>query len=176
MINQFIQALKFSAEKHTKQRRKDADESPYINHPISLVDVLVNEGGVMNYNVLCAALLHDTIEDTETSKEELLEKFGELITSIVLEVTDDKSLPKQVRKLKQIEHAAHSSHEAKLVKLADKICNLRDVLASPPSNWDQQQKKEYFSWAENVVSGVRGTNLKLEKIFDSLIKRSDSFG
>jgi len=106
----------------------------------------------------------------------LLEKFGEPITSIVLEVTDDKSLPKQVRKLKQIEHAAHSSHEAKLVKLADKICNLRDVLASPPSNWDQQQKKEYFSWAENVVSGVRGTNLKLEKIFDSLIKRSDSFG
>lgn len=171
MLNQFIEALKFSAEKHTKQRRKDTDASPYINHPISLVDVLVNEGGVMNWDVLCAALLHDTIEDTETSKEELLDKFGASITAIVLEVTDDKSLPKQERKLKQIEHAAHSSYEAKLVKLADKICNLRDILSSPPSNWDQKRKQEYFAWAANVVSGIRGTNSKLEEIFDDLISK-----
>ena len=170
-INQFVSALSFSAAKHRDQRRKDVEASPYINHPIALVDVLVNEGGVLNWDVLCAALLHDTIEDTQTTVEELTNAFGPHVASIVMEVTDDKSLPKQERKLQQIAHAARSTHEAKLVKLADKICNLRDILHSPPSGWDAQRKQEYFSWAEKVVAGVRGTNAKLEKIFDDLVRQ-----
>ena len=164
----FLKALVFAADKHKNQRRKDADASPYINHPIALANILVNEGGVTDINVLCGAILHDTIEDTETTKEELIQQFGEKITSIVLDVTDDKTLLKAERKLKQIEHASHASHEAKLVKLADKISNLRDILSSPPRDWSEDRKKEYFDWAGKVVDQIRGTNSKLENIFDSL--------
>lgn len=171
MINQFVSALAFSATKHRDQRRKDVGASPYINHPIALVDVLVNEGGILNWDVLCAALLHDTIEDTQTTAEELTKAFGKNVASIVLEVTDDKALPKEERKLQQIAHAAHSSHEAKLVKLADKICNLRDILASPPSGWDVKRKQAYFEWAAAVVAGIRGSNSKLEKVFDVLLEK-----
>jgi len=171
MINQFVTALTFSAGKHRDQRRKDVEASPYINHPIALVDVLVNEGGILNWDVLCAALLHDTIEDTQTTAEELTNAFGKNVSSIVLEVTDDKALPKEERKLQQIAHAPHSSHEAKLVKLSDKICNLRDILASPPSGWDVKRKQAYFEWAAQVVSGIRGSNSKLEKVFDALLEK-----
>ena len=124
-----LRAAAFAAEKHKNQRRKDAEASPYINHPIALANVLATEGGVVDPDVLCAALLHDTIEDTETTAEELRRAFGESVTAIVLEVTDDKSLPKAERKRLQIEHAKHASPQAKLVKLADKICNMESRLA-----------------------------------------------
>ncbi|CAN6135320.1 HD/PDEase domain [Methylophilaceae bacterium] len=177
MTNLFIKAVAFAADKHRNQRRKDLEASPYINHPIALSNVLANEGGIVNTDVLCAAVLHDTIEDTETTEQELIDLFGAKITSIVMEVTDDKSLSKEVRKQMQIEHAAHISKEAKMVKLADKICNLRDILASPPSNWTDERKFEYFQWAENVVSGLRGTNIGMERIFDELLVRgTECFG
>ena len=172
MANNFIRAVAFAAEKHRDQRRKDADASPYINHPIALANVLANEGDIANEDVLIAALLHDTIEDTQTSEEELKKEFGSKIASIVIEVTDDKSLPKAERKLQQIEHASHSSIEAKLVKLADKICNLRDMLCSPPKDWPLERRQEYFAWAMAVVAGLRGTNSKLEKIFDDLMAKA----
>ncbi len=165
-----LMALAFAAEKHKNQRRKDAEASPYINHPIALANVLAVEGGIVNNDVLCAAILHDTIEDTDTTEQELREKFGRKVTGIVLEVTDDKNLPKDIRKQLQIDHAAHASHEAKLVKLADKICNLRDILASPPKDWSLQRKKEYFKRADDVVAGLRGSNAKLEKIFTGLLE------
>lgn len=164
----FIRAAAFAAEKHRNQRRKDAQASPYINHPIALVNVLANEGGVYDLTVLCAALLHDTIEDTETTECELREQFGDRVTSIVLEVTDDKTLDKDVRKRLQIEHAPHLSREAKLVKLADKICNLRDMLAAPPAGWSAERKLEYFNWAAQVVAGLRGVNDRLEAVFENL--------
>ena len=128
-------ALAFAADKHKNQRRKDADASPYINHPIALANLLLNEAGVEDQRVLIAAILHDTIEDTDTTEQELVKHFGKDVADIVLEVTDDKALPKAERKRLQIEHAAHISRRAKLVKLADKICNLRDITASPPAGW-----------------------------------------
>ena len=169
MSNEIIQAVAFAANKHRNQRRKDVDASPYINHPIALAQVLSSEGDVVDLNIICAALLHDTIEDTETTADELREAFGEKITSIVLEVTDDKSLAKEARKQAQVDHASHISSEAKTVKLADKICNLRDILSSPPAGWSIERKREYFQWAARVVAGVRGTNVKLEAIFDELL-------
>ena len=168
VIPLLFKALAFSAKKHTKQRRKDLDQSPYINHPIALANIL-SKRGIVDENVLCAAILHDTIEDTETTEKELVEEFGKKITSIVLEVTDDKNLEKSVRKQKQIEHAATISHEAKLVKLADKIANLTDILDSPPSDWSMERKNEYFQWAKAVVNNLRGTHSSLEKDFDSLV-------
>ena len=161
-----FQALAFAADKHRDQRRKDAGASPYINHPIALANILVNEGGVTDYVVLCAAILHDTIEDTETTYEELLVAFGQEIADVVQEVTDDKSLDKAERKLLQIEHAAHASPRAKLVKLADKTCNLRDITTTPPADWSDQRRREYFDWAKKVVAGVRGSNAALEAAFD----------
>lgn len=169
-----LKAVQFAAEKHRDQRRKDADASPYINHPIALANVLANEGSVTDAEVLCAALLHDTIEDTETSAEELRMQFGETITSIVLEVTDDKSLPKAERKRLQVEHAPHASPMAKQVKLADKICNLRDILASPPTDWPIERKQDYFDWAARVVAGARDAHPGLAGVFDQLYARKPS--
>ena len=161
-----LKALAFAARKHRDQRRKDARASPYINHPIALADVLVNEAGVSDVEVLCAALLHDTIEDTETTPEELEREFGREIADIVIELTDNKMLKKRTRMRMQIAHAASASREAKLVKLADKICNLRDVTARPPASWDLERRREYFDWAKTVVDRLRGADPRLEAAFD----------
>jgi guanosine-3',5'-bis(diphosphate) 3'-pyrophosphohydrolase len=159
-------ALAFAADKHRAQRRKDKEASPYINHPIALADVLVNEGGIDDMVALSAAVLHDTIEDTETTYEELQQRFGKEVADVVLEVTDDKSLPKAERKKRQETHAPHLSQRAKLVKLADKICNLRDIVTNPPADWPLERKQEYYEWAKRVIDGLRGAHAGLERIFD----------
>ncbi|MDH0899002.1 HD domain-containing protein [Comamonas aquatica] len=171
----FVKAVSFAADKHRNQRRKDAEASPYINHPIALANVLANEGGVDDVAVLCAAVLHDTIEDTEKTPEELQAIFGPKVASVVMEVTDDKSLEKSVRKQRQVEHAPHMSREAKLVKLADKISNLRDILASPPADWSAERKQAYFEWAARLVAGLRGVHPGLESVFDGLYARRTEF-
>ncbi len=169
-MKQLIAAIAFAADKHRNQRRKDADASPYINHPIALANVLANEGGVEDERALMAAILHDTIEDTQTTEQELVKLFGQEVSNIVQEVTDDKSLPKAERKRLQIEHAPTLSRRAKLVKIADKICNLRDIASQPPANWSSERKQEYFDWAKAVVDGLRGTHPELERIFDEAWK------
>jgi guanosine-3',5'-bis(diphosphate) 3'-pyrophosphohydrolase len=171
-----LKTLAFAARKHRHQRRKDARSLPYINHPIALANMLYSEGGVSDINVLCAAILHDTLEDTSATRPELAEHFGEKICHIVIEVTDDKHLSKRERKRLQIEHAAQLSREAKLVKLADKICNLRDVLASPPVGWSRSRKREYFDWAKQVVDQMRGTHTDLERIFDEVYAQKPAPG
>ena len=166
-----VDALAFAADKHRRQRRKDAEASPYINHPIALARVLSVEAGLSDATLLAAAVLHDTLEDTETAYEELKERFGEPVAAVVLEVSDDKSLPKEERKRLQVEHAAHISRRAKLVKLADKICNVRDVAANPPQDWPLARRREYFDWAKTVVRRMRGTHAKLERLFDEAYRR-----
>ena len=161
-----LHALEFASLKHRDQRRKDADASPYINHPIALATLLTREGVVEDI-VLAAAILHDTLEDTQTTPAELREHFGERVAGIVAEVTDDKNLLKVERKRLQIEHAATISREAKLVKLADKICNLRDVAEHPPAKWDLARRRDYFEWAKRVVDGLRGIHPRLEAAFDA---------
>lgn len=165
-VELLIKAADFAAHKHRRQRRKDAEASPYINHPLALARVLKLEAGVGDVQVLVAAILHDTVEDTETTVEELAEVFGSAIASIVAEVTDDKRLPKPERKRLQVERAPTSSPQAKLVKLADKICNLRDVLDAPPAHWPLERRRGYFEWAKAVIDGLRGTHPVLERLFD----------
>jgi len=166
-----LKALAFAAHKHRDQRRKDRAASPYINHPIALANVLVREGRISDIDVLCAALLHDTVEDTATTPMELRKAFGAKIARIVAEVTDDKSLSKAKRKSLQVQHARHISPEAKLVKLADKICNVRDVARRPPATWDKTRQREYFDWAKRVTDRMRGTNSRLEAAFDAAYAR-----
>ena len=166
-----LKALAFAAHKHRDQRRKDVEASPYINHPIALGNILCNEGHVTDIDVICAALLHDTIEDTDTTAADLEQEFGSEICQIVLSVTDDKSLPPQERKRLQIEHAAQSSDQAKLVKLADKISNVRDIASSPPPSWDLQRRQKYFDWARQVVDQIRGIHPQLEAAFDEAYRQ-----
>lgn len=171
-LAKFIEAASFAAKRHRQQKRKGADGEPYINHPLEVANLLANVGKVEDTEVLIAALLHDTIEDTGTTKEEIARMFGENVSKMVLEVTDDKSLPKPARKQRQIEHAPHLSPGAKLIKLGDKISNITDILNNPPHDWTLERKCEYIAWGENVVAGLRGANAKLEKHFDEIAEKA----
>lgn len=166
-----FKAIHFAADKHRGQGRKDANNTPYINHPIALANLLTNHAGISDVNVIAAAILHDTVEDTDATVDDIEELFGMTVRDIVIEVTDDKSLPSPERKRLQIEHAGKLSHEAKLVKLADKISNLQDIINSPPVRWSLERKREYFDWAKAVIDQLRGTNAKLEALFDEVYQQ-----
>ena len=166
-----LEAVKFAADKHRDQRRKGAHQPPYINHPIEVCEQLVRIGKVDDLNILLAAVLHDTVEDTETTPEEIESRFGRRVREIVAEVTDDKTLPKAARKEKQVEHAPHLSVEAKHVKLSDKISNIREIGDDPPADWSKERKLEYFAWGERVAdAGLRGINQDLENLFDETVR------
>jgi guanosine-3',5'-bis(diphosphate) 3'-pyrophosphohydrolase len=170
-LDLILEAAAFAADRHRMQRRKDADASPYINHPLALAHILSREGKVSDPVVLCAALLHDTVEDTETTLEELEGRFGAEVAATVAEVTNDESLPKAEQKRLQVAKAASKSRAAKLVKLADKISNLRDLAATPPAGWDRDRRLEYHRWSRDVVAGLRGVNPALERAFDEAYDR-----
>lgn len=161
-----LKALSFAAYKHRHQRRKGARQIPYINHPIALADLLVRTAEIRDPKTIAVALLHDTVEDTCTTPDELKAEFGSTISNLVAELTDDKSLPDEERKRRQVEHASSLSPRARLVKLADKTCNLRDVVQDPPAKWTLKRKQQYFDWAKSVIDKIRGTNAKLENAFD----------
>jgi len=161
----FFSALRFCAQRHCHQTRKDAERTPYFNHPVEVAELIWRVGGVHDLTILSAALLHDIIEDTVTEPAEIRELFGDEVLSLVLEVSDDKTLPKDKRKELQVIHAPGLSHGAKLIKLADKICNARDVIFSPPSGWQIERRREYLDWAERVVRGMGKVNARLEEQF-----------
>ena len=170
-VRSIVDAAAFAADRHRTQRRKDVDATPYINHPLTLAHVLIAEGGVHDVKTIVAAILHDTLEDTQRTADELVQRFGRKVASVVQEVTDDKTLDKKARKDLQVEHAPHLSRRARAVKLADKICNLRDVAESPPKGWDLARRQQYFDWAKRVVDGLRGPHEKLERAFDEAYAR-----
>ncbi|HEX4199306.1 MAG TPA: HD domain-containing protein [Caulobacteraceae bacterium] len=161
------EAYDFAATKHIDQRRKGAAAEPYMNHLAEVAALVAIGSGGADAELVIAAVLHDTVEDTDTTPAELAERFGPRVAGLVAEVTDDKSLPKAERKRRQVEHAAHASQAAKLIKLADKTSNLRALLASPPADWGPERKAEYVDWAGRVVAGCRGANPWLESQFDA---------
>lgn len=164
-----LKAACFAARHHRHQRRKGQSEIPYVNHVLEVSEQIIRIGKYEEINVLLAAILHDTIEDTEATPEDIEQLFGVEVRNLVLEVTDDKSLPKAVRKQKQVEHAPNLSFGAKHIKLSDKISNIREISANPPSEWSKERKLEYIAWGERVVAGLRGTNEHLEKLFDQVV-------
>jgi (p)ppGpp synthase/HD superfamily hydrolase len=167
-----LRALEFAARKHRDQRRKGEGAAPYINHPIAVAAVLAGTGGIDDAVTLVAALLHDTVEDTETTLEELEGEFGAEVRDVVDEVTDDKDLAKSERKRLQVEHTPSASRRAKEVKLGDKICNIRDLVHAPPRGWSLQRKVDYLDWTEQVLAGCRGTNDALERLYDQELARA----
>ncbi|GIU81205.1 MAG: bifunctional (p)ppGpp synthetase/guanosine-3',5'-bis(diphosphate) 3'-pyrophosphohydrolase [Acidobacteria bacterium] len=170
-LEKLISAVAFAARKHKNQKRKDEVE-PYINHPLEVAEILVKIGGVKDENILIAAILHDTIEDTDTTEEEIRRLFGQKVCDYVKEVTDDKGLPKELRKKLQIEKASKLSVGAKQIKIADKTSNLCAIIESPPKNWTLETKIEYVNWAKQVVDEMRGVNESLEKYFDEIYEKA----
>jgi guanosine-3',5'-bis(diphosphate) 3'-pyrophosphohydrolase len=166
-----LKAIEFASRKHSSQRRKDEEASPYINHPIAVAHLLADTGDVTDLVTLIAAVLHDTIEDTETTPDELEQLFGQTVRKVVQEVTDDKSLDKAVRKELQVDHAPRLSRRAKEVKLADKIANVQDVTNAPPAGWDLTRRIQYLDWTEKVVAGCRGANASLERLYDEVLEK-----
>jgi guanosine-3',5'-bis(diphosphate) 3'-pyrophosphohydrolase len=168
-FGKILKALQFAARKHRDQRRKGSQHVPYINHPIDVTEILWRVGKVRDVVTLLGALLHDTIEDTATTPDEIREQFGEEVLSVVLEVTDDKSLPKAERKRLQVVSAPHKSPRARQIKLADKISNVTEIANDPPSEWSLERRREYLDWTQRVIDGLRGQNPELEAGYDQAL-------
>ena len=169
-LGALLDAVAFAAVKHQDQRRKGHRHLPYINHPVRVTEMLWSVGGVRDVTTLVAALLHDTLEDTETTPAEIELHFGPEVLGVVQEVTDDKSLPKAVRKQRQIDHAAHTSPRAKIIKLADKIHNVVDLTNETPADWPKSRIVAYVDWSELVVADLRGVNPPLESLYDEVVR------
>lgn len=167
-VTLLFSALSFAAARHRGQRRKGGQGSPYINHLIDVSGLLWTVGGVRDMQTIAAAVLHDTVEDTATTRDELASMFGEGIAGVVMEVTDDKDLPRDERRRRQVEHASSLSGPARLIKLADKTSNIRDIIASPPLNWTPEDQETYVLWGRDVVDRLRGTSEALEREFDTV--------
>ncbi len=165
-VQRILAAAKFASEKHAAQRRKGEAAEPYVNHLIEVAQLVAGSSEELDANMVVAAFLHDTIEDTGTKAEELEKIFGSDITHLVLELTDDKSLPKEVRKERQVQETPHKSARAQVIKLADKISNLRSLLTSPPADWSLARKREYFDWGRRVVNAMPVPNPILKAEFD----------
>jgi guanosine-3',5'-bis(diphosphate) 3'-pyrophosphohydrolase len=165
-------AALFAAEKHADQRRKGSRRKPYINHLAEVADLLSEATAGDDAPLIAAGFLHDTIEDTTTTAEELRELFGPQILSLVLEVTDDKSLPKLERKRLQIEMTPKKSRRAKLLKIADATSNVRTLEIDPPTDWDTDRMLDYIVWAEQVIASCRGLNAFLESAFDNAVTKA----
>jgi (p)ppGpp synthase/HD superfamily hydrolase len=165
-VLRILAAARFAAEKHAGQKRKGLAKEPYVNHLIEVAELIMAASETLDTNLVMAGLLHDTIEDTDTTARDLEERFGSDVTGLVLEATDDKSLPKETRKALQIRTAPHKSPRAQTLKLADKVSNLRSLLASPPAEWSSDRKRQYSEWARQVVQGFTAPNRVLKAQFD----------
>ncbi len=168
-VEKVCAGLEFAAEKHKLQTRKNAEKTPYISHPIGVTNHLMNIGEVRDSTILLGALLHDTVEDTQTTFEEIESKFGKQVAGYVKELTDDKSLAKEARKRSQVIGAAHKSQGAAQIKLADKLYNLNDLLNNPPQDWTQTRIDRYYEWAQSVVDRLPQANDKLLTAVEDLI-------
>jgi guanosine-3',5'-bis(diphosphate) 3'-pyrophosphohydrolase len=172
-IHAIFSAAQFAADKHASQRRKGKLGEPYINHLIEVAQLVSGALEEPDTNLVIAALLHDSIEDVGVTRDELVQRFGSDVADLVAEVTDDKSLPEGERKRLQVENARKKSVRAQMIKLADKISNLRSILSSPPVDWDFQRKQEYFERAKKVVDGLTAPNPVLQAEFQSTLQKFD---
>ena len=166
LVQRILAAASFAAEKHAKQKRKGALGEPYFNHLLEVAELIATSSPELDVELVMAGFLHDTVEDTGVTLQELKDRFGSDVAELVAEVTDDKTLPKETRKHLQVQDAHTKSERAQTLKLADKISNLRSILASPPVGWNLERKQQYFEWARQVVSGLTAPNQLLKAEFD----------
>lgn len=167
-IQRILAAARFAAEKHVQQKRKGANSEPYFNHLLEVAELIAASSEDLDAELVMAGFLHDTVEDTGVTFQELEDLFGNDVAGLVAEVTDDKTLPKEMRKRLQVQDAHKKSRRAQTLKLADKISNLRSILASPPMGWNLERKQQYFEWAKQVVAGLSAPNRFLKEEFDKI--------
>jgi (p)ppGpp synthase/HD superfamily hydrolase len=165
-VRRIMAAARFAAEKHAPQRRKGENGEPYFNHLLEVAELIASSSRDLDVELVMAAFLHDTVEDTGVTLLELEHHFGKGVAALVAEVTDDKSLPKETRKQLQVRHTPEKSARAQTLKLADKISNLRAIVSSPPVGWSLERKRQYFEWARQVISGIASPNEFLKSEFD----------
>ncbi len=170
-LQRILAAAHFAAQRHAGQKRKGLAGEPYVNHLIEVAELVAASSEMVDTSLLMAAFLHDTVEDTGVTRGELEELFGSDVAGLVMEVTDDKSLPQKKRKALQVENAPKKSARAQTLKLADKISNLRSILSSPPPDWSAQRKREYFEWARDVIAGLASPNRLLKDEFERTYAR-----
>ena len=168
-----LRAADAAARWHVHQRRKGIAQEPYVNHLLEVASLVAEATGGTDPNVVTAALLHDAIEDQGVTSEVLASEFGQHVADVVMDVSDDKTLPKDERKRKQVVNAGKKSYDAKLVKLADKTSNLRAIASSPAADWSVERRLEYIEWAKAVVAGLRGTSPWLEQQFDEAVAAAE---
>ena len=169
-IYRILQAAEFAAERHQKQNRRNVEKTPYIVHPLRVARHLLMIGHIYDADILMSALLHDTIEDTETSLDEIGRHFGYRVQNLVQEVSDDKTLPKEERKHQQIQNAPKKSLQAALIVLADKLSNLADLMENPPLEWNTERISNYFLWAQEVVKHLPQVNPFLLNAVEEVIE------
>jgi (p)ppGpp synthase/HD superfamily hydrolase len=165
-VQRILAAARYAADKHAQQKRKGVNGEPYFNHLLEVAELIAASSEDLDVELVMAGFLHDTVEDTGVTLPELESRFGSEVASLVAEVTDDKILPKETRKHLQVQDAHKKSKRAQTLKLADKISNLRSILASPPMGWGLERKQQYFEWARQVVSGLSAPNCFLKAEFD----------
>jgi len=170
-IEVICSGVNFAAEKHRFQTRKNKEKTPYVSHPIGVAYNLMDVGGIRETSVIIGALLHDTVEDTQTTFEEIENQFGKQVASLVREVTDDKSLAKEARKRLQVINASHKSKGAAQIKLADKLFNLNDLYNNPPPDWTQTRIDRYYEWAQSVIDRLPEANEKLRCAIEEIINQ-----
>jgi guanosine-3',5'-bis(diphosphate) 3'-pyrophosphohydrolase len=168
------EAAELAAHRHNGMARKGRGSEPYINHLAEVANLLATATDGRDAELIAAGWLHDAIEDTTTTKEELAEKFGERVSSLVVEVTDDMNLPKSTRRQLQIVHSPGRSPSAKLIKIADKISNICARILPDPTAEERDDLAGYTAWAEQVVAGCRGGNAWLDKTFDEAVAKARS--
>jgi (p)ppGpp synthase/HD superfamily hydrolase len=169
-VHRILNATEFAAGRHQNQARRNKEHTPYIVHPLHVAHHLLMTGHIYDADILMAALLHDTIEDTETTLDELRSHFGYKVQHLVDELTDDKQLKKEERKRIQIQKASDISLEAALIMLADKLSNLSDILESPPIGWDEERTTHYFLWAQEVIKNLPPVNPFLLDAVETVIE------
>ncbi|MDQ3110992.1 MAG: HD domain-containing protein [Bacteroidota bacterium] len=168
-MKQVIDAILFAATNHAGQFRKDG-VTPYINHPIEVMHFLAFTADISDEEILMAAVLHDVVEDTSVTVEEIAQRFGQNVADIVLELTDDISLSKEERKHQQLMACDGLSYGAKVIRISDKICNVYDIIYAPPGDWDIHRRRAYLIWANSVIMKITGTNEGLEQHFEELME------
>ncbi len=168
-IKEICSGIDFASEKHRFQTRKNKEKTPYISHPIGVAYHLMNTGDVRDAGIIIGAILHDTVEDTQTTFEEIEKKFGVQIVGYVRELTDDKSLSQEARKRGQVINASHKSKGAAQIKLADKLFNLHDLFNNPPPDWSQTRIDRYYEWAQSVIDRLPSVNEKLQNAVEEII-------
>ena len=170
-----FRAATFAAEKHVMQRRKGAIAEPYINHLLEVAELLVRTQPGFDLALVIAGLLHDTLEDTETTRDELAQQFGDDVASVVVEVSDDKTLKPDVRRAMQVESAVRKSVRAQNLSTADKVATMRSILVSPPVGWSLQRKRDYFTWAKQVVDQFPNITPALREDFGGVFAKFGDF-